>query len=57
LFTIPDEDDASILDAANVDGARDAGSSTLLQFSFARQQPRSNSAAIALPYLAASQLE
>jgi hypothetical protein len=56
-FTIRDEDDATILDAASVDGARDANPSTLPQLSFAYRQLHSNSAAIALLYLGAGQPE
>ena len=50
-FTIRDGDDATILDAASVDGARDANPSTFVAY----PQLHSNSAAIALPYQQTSQ--
>jgi hypothetical protein len=56
-FTIRDEDDATILDAASIDDARDADSSILPRFSCVGQPLHSNSATIALLYLGADRPE
>jgi hypothetical protein len=56
-FTIRDEDDATILDAASVDDARDAYSSTLPRSSCVGQLLHSNSATIALLYFGADRPE